>query len=192
MMIRNRGRGFEFTCVTIVFLNFSDTFEFVDNNVNMHAPCTLIENLCILCGSAGSDKGRVPGATSVKRSSKNFRSSCFGVHLPLTQKFRHSTRKSSAVGGSARAEIYIDNEIYVEEAEAKAVPTTQKGWTYSEYGAKEVLKFEDIPVPEVKPDEVLVKVQAAALNPVDSKRRLGKFKATDSELPVGSILLQNS
>ena len=36
---------------------------------------------------------------------------------------------------------------------------------------------------------VLVKVQAAALNPVDYKRRLGKFKNTDSELPVRLILL---
>jgi len=41
-------------------------------------------------------------------------------------------------------------------------------------------------VPSIAANEVLVKVHAAALNPVDSKRRSGKFKATDSQLPVSS------
>nr|GEU78724.1 2-methylene-furan-3-one reductase-like [Tanacetum cinerariifolium] len=36
----------------------------------------------------------------------------------------------------------------------------------------------------VEDDQVLVKVVAAALNPVDFKRRLGKFQATDSALPT--------
>lgn len=67
-----------------------------------------------------------------------------------------------------------------------AVPDTQQGWTYSEYGGKEVLKLEEISVPSIAANEVLVKVHAAALNPVDSKRRAGKFKATDAQLPVCS------
>lgn len=148
----------------------------------MHGP--FLMKSCVCCAvqcAAGLDKGRAPGAISVRGSCRNFRSSCFGVQVQLTKKCRNSTRKS--VGGSARAEIYIENEIYIEEAEAAALPTTQKGWSYSEYGPKEVLKFDDIPVPEVKPDEVLVKVQAAALNPVDYKRRLGKFQNSDSALP---------
>jgi len=177
-----------------MFVNCPDSFGY--GGECLHA-CTLLIELMRSCGScavqcaAGSEKGRVPGAISaslVNRSSNKFRSSYLGVQVQLMPKSWHSTRNSTAVGGSARAEIYIENEIYVEEAESTAVPTTQKGWTYSEFGPKEVLKFEDIPVPEVKPDEVLVKVQAAALNPVDSKRRMGKFKNTDSELPVGSIL----
>ncbi|WP_171259972.1 alcohol dehydrogenase catalytic domain-containing protein, partial [Acinetobacter baumannii] len=55
-----------------------------------------------------------------------------------------------------------------------------------EYGsAKDVLQLDDgVPVPEVKEDQVLIKVCAAALNPVDFKRRQGKFKATDSPLPT--------
>ncbi|KAG0574298.1 hypothetical protein KC19_VG251900 [Ceratodon purpureus] len=36
---------------------------------------------------------------------------------------------------------------------------------------------------EVQPGEVLVGVKAPALNSVDGKRRIEKFKATDSELP---------
>uniref|UniRef100_A0A0C9QLJ3 TSA: Wollemia nobilis Ref_Wollemi_Transcript_28293_1531 transcribed RNA sequence n=1 Tax=Wollemia nobilis TaxID=56998 RepID=A0A0C9QLJ3_9CONI len=66
------------------------------------------------------------------------------------------------------------------------VPSAQKAWTYKEYGgAKDVLNLdENVPVPDLKEDQVLVKVCAAALNPVDFKRRQGKFKATDSPLPT--------
>ncbi|XP_024543199.1 2-methylene-furan-3-one reductase [Selaginella moellendorffii] len=66
-----------------------------------------------------------------------------------------------------------------------AIPSLHKAWVYKEYGAaKDVLKLEELPVPPLAPDQVLVKVHAAALNPVDFKRRLGKFKATDSDLPT--------
>ncbi|XP_024381312.1 2-methylene-furan-3-one reductase [Physcomitrium patens] len=139
----------------------------------------------------GSDR-RVPtilralNSSSLGKQGVGSRSSYLGTQVQETQHMQ-STRKGAGIGGSARAAIYIDNEIYTEEAETQgsvtSLPTTQKGWTYSEYGSKDVLKFEDIPMPEVKPDEVLVKVQAAALNPVDSKRMSGKFKNTDSELP---------
>lgn len=61
---------------------------------------------------------------------------------------------------------------------------------YEDYGGVEVLMLEEtVSVPEVKEDQVLVKVVAAALNPVDFKRRQGKFKATDSPLPVSVFLL---
>ncbi|KAJ0544817.1 putative 2-alkenal reductase (NAD(P)(+)) [Helianthus annuus] len=60
-----------------------------------------------------------------------------------------------------------------------------KAWKYDEYGSVDVLKLAtDVAVPEIKDDQVLVKVVAAALNPVDYKRRLGYFKATDSPLPT--------
>lgn len=60
-----------------------------------------------------------------------------------------------------------------------------KAWVYGEYGGVDVLKFDSkVSVPEVKEDQVLIKVAAAALNPVDFKRRQGKFKATDSPLPT--------
>jgi NADPH:quinone reductase-like Zn-dependent oxidoreductase len=42
-----------------------------------------------------------------------------------------------------------------------------------QYGGREVLSIDDIPVPAVAPDEVLVRVVAASINPVDWKVRAG-------------------
>jgi NADPH:quinone reductase-like Zn-dependent oxidoreductase len=42
-----------------------------------------------------------------------------------------------------------------------------------EYGGPEVLKFEDYPDPVAGPSEVLLKVAAASVNPIDYKRRAG-------------------
>lgn len=47
----------------------------------------------------------------------------------------------------------------------------QKAWFYEEYGPKEVLKLGDFPIPTPQPNELLVQVRAAALNPIDFKRR---------------------
>ncbi|KAL2335653.1 hypothetical protein Fmac_016866 [Flemingia macrophylla] len=65
-----------------------------------------------------------------------------------------------------------------------SIPTHMKAWVYSEYGnIEETLKFDpDVPIPDIKEDQVLIKVVAAALNPVDCKRALGYFKDTDSSL----------
>lgn len=60
-----------------------------------------------------------------------------------------------------------------------------KAWKYDECGGVDVMKFvTDIAVPEINDDQVLVKVVAAALNPIDFKRRLGFFKNSDSPFPV--------
>jgi NADPH:quinone reductase-like Zn-dependent oxidoreductase len=45
-----------------------------------------------------------------------------------------------------------------------------------EYGGPEVLKFEDYPDPVPGPGEVLVRVAAASVNPIDYKRRAGLTK----------------
>ncbi|GAB2850715.1 NAD(P)-dependent alcohol dehydrogenase [Actinocorallia aurea] len=42
-----------------------------------------------------------------------------------------------------------------------------KAWTWDRYGPPEVLKLRDVPEPEVAPDEVLVRVRAASVNPYD-------------------------
>jgi NADPH:quinone reductase-like Zn-dependent oxidoreductase len=44
------------------------------------------------------------------------------------------------------------------------------------YGGPEVLKFEDYPDPVPSPGEVLVRVAAASVNPIDYKRRAGLTK----------------
>ena len=45
-----------------------------------------------------------------------------------------------------------------------------------EYGGPEVLKFEEYPDPVPGPGEVLVRVAAASVNPIDYKRRAGLTK----------------
>src|SRR5271156_417209 len=45
-----------------------------------------------------------------------------------------------------------------------------------EYGGPEVLKFEEYPDPVPGPSEVLVRVAAASVNPIDCKRRAGLTK----------------
>lgn len=45
-----------------------------------------------------------------------------------------------------------------------------------QYGEAGELKYEDAPLPEIQPDEVLVKVYASGVNPVDWKVRKGYLK----------------
>lgn len=89
---------------------------------------------------------------------------------------------------NSSAVLGVRAEIRTEEASADsvamAIPQTQQAWVYQAYGEKEVMSIGEVAVPELNPDQVLIKVCAAALNPVDSKRRGGKFQATDSDLPI--------
>jgi NADPH:quinone reductase-like Zn-dependent oxidoreductase len=50
-----------------------------------------------------------------------------------------------------------------------------RAWCFRRYGGPEVLSFEELPVPLVAPREILVKVAAASINPIDSKLREGKL-----------------
>jgi NADPH:quinone reductase-like Zn-dependent oxidoreductase len=53
------------------------------------------------------------------------------------------------------------------------------------FGGPEVLKDEVVPAPEPQGDEILVRIEAASVNPVDYKTREGKFpKALDDALPI--------
>ncbi len=45
-----------------------------------------------------------------------------------------------------------------------------------QYGGPEVLKFEEYPDPVPGPGEVLVRVAATSVNPIDYKRRAGQTK----------------
>src|SRR5438034_5138213 len=52
---------------------------------------------------------------------------------------------------------------------------TMKAIVIHEYGGPEVLKYEDVPRPEPKEDQILVRVIAAGVNPVDGLIRSGIF-----------------
>ena len=53
------------------------------------------------------------------------------------------------------------------------------------FGGPEVLKIEEIPVPKPKADEVLVKVHAASVNPIDYKIRSGGYPSKKEDaLPM--------
>ncbi|CAH9087843.1 unnamed protein product [Cuscuta epithymum] len=94
--------------------------------------------------------------------------------LPVV--FTEKYRRRKASGWSRRSQLSSSDH---------QLPLEMQAWTYAEYGSVDVLKLgSGVRVPEMKEDQVLVKVAAAALNPVDFKRRLGKFKATDSPLPT--------
>ncbi|PNX54550.1 quinone oxidoreductase-like protein chloroplastic-like [Trifolium pratense] len=102
------------------------------------------------------------------------------------QKNSHTTLfSSSSRSGRFLVKSQTSSVSSSEAVKVTSVPSEMKAWVYGEYGDVDVLKFDSsVAVPDVKEDQVLVKVVAAALNPVDGKRRQGKFKATDSPLPV--------
>lgn len=51
-----------------------------------------------------------------------------------------------------------------------------KAFTVHRYGKNESLRMDEVPVPELREDEVLVQVHAAGVNLLDSKLRNGEFK----------------
>ena len=60
-------------------------------------------------------------------------------------------------------------------ARAQSLGPTMKAIVVHEYGGPEVLRYEDVPWPEPKEDQILVRVMAAGVNPVDEAARSQKF-----------------
>jgi NADPH:quinone reductase-like Zn-dependent oxidoreductase len=59
-----------------------------------------------------------------------------------------------------------------------------KAITFNAYGGNDVLAQREVPKPDIKPDEVLIRVHAAGVNPVDWKVREGEAKIlTGSRFP---------
>src|SRR5436189_2477738 len=68
---------------------------------------------------------------------------------------------------------------------AEPVPKTMKAIVAHEYGGPEVLKLEEIPVPEPKENEILVRVIASGVNPADPLILGGKYaKEFGTHLPL--------
>src|SRR5213082_2331163 len=55
---------------------------------------------------------------------------------------------------------------------------TMKAVQIHAFGGPEVLQYEDVPQPQPKANEILVRVHAAGVNPVDWKIREGYLSAT--------------
>ena len=70
-------------------------------------------------------------------------------------------------------------------AAALAHSATMKAIVVHEFGGPEVLKYEDAPRPEPKENEILVRVIAAGVNPVDTYVRSGKFGTPTLPLTPG-------
>ncbi|HZR79293.1 MAG TPA: NADP-dependent oxidoreductase [Chthoniobacterales bacterium] len=70
-------------------------------------------------------------------------------------------------------------------ASAEPVPKTMKAVVAHEYGGPEKLKLEEVPVPEPKENEVLVRVIASGVNPADPLILNGKYaKEFGTHLPL--------
>jgi len=66
------------------------------------------------------------------------------------------------------------------------LPDTMRAVRFDEWGDRSVLHVAEVPVPEVEPGRVLVKVRAAGINPGESAIRQGLFDGQDPEkLPSG-------
>src|SRR5438874_13524960 len=68
--------------------------------------------------------------------------------------------------------VFINSALNVAPAQTNA-PPMMKAVVISQYGGREALKYQDVPRPEPKDDEILVRVIAAAINPVDTYVRQG-------------------
>src|SRR5580692_8313970 len=62
--------------------------------------------------------------------------------------------------------------------------TTMKAVRIHSFGGPDVLRLEEVPKPEPKPGEVLVRLHAAGVNPVDWKIREGHL----GKIPLPSIM----
>jgi NADPH:quinone reductase-like Zn-dependent oxidoreductase len=63
--------------------------------------------------------------------------------------------------------------------------TTMKAVRIHAYGGPEVLHYEDTPLPQLNPDDLLIRVRAASVNPVDWKIREGHLQGfLNHQLPL--------
>ncbi|HDH53783.1 MAG TPA: hypothetical protein ENH24_04795, partial [Nitrospirae bacterium] len=63
--------------------------------------------------------------------------------------------------------------LYVEYKESDII---MKAIVINGYGSADVLKYKEVPLPQVKPSHLLVRIHATSVNPVDFKIRRGEIR----------------
>jgi len=85
---------------------------------------------------------------------------------------RFETRGPRATRGLCSRQIAIPDE---EER-----ITMTRAIVYTEFGGPEVLAVTEAPTPELRPAHLIVRVEAAGVNPIDAKLRAGRRGAASS------------
>ena len=81
--------------------------------------------------------------------------------------------------------LAVSLTIFVAALFGQSPKPTMKAVVVHEYGGPEVLKYEEVPRPEPKEDQILVRVIAAGVNPVDAMIRSGMFAKYEKDvLPI--------
>src|SRR5579862_3476253 len=81
----------------------------------------------------------------------------------------HDARSRNAIGSLFMRRIMPAIMMGLKESPMKAIRVHA-------FGGPDVLRLEDVPVPEAGPGQVLVRVQAVGVNPVDATIRNGAYK----------------
>ena len=83
---------------------------------------------------------------------------------------------------SLRLPLAVSVTIFVGALFSQSSNLTMKAVVVHEYGGPEVLKYEEVPRPEPKEDQILVRVMAAGVNPVDALIRSGMFAKYEKDV----------
>jgi NADPH:quinone reductase-like Zn-dependent oxidoreductase len=81
------------------------------------------------------------------------------------------TRKNNGM----KTRMFLAALVAVALVDSSALGQTMKAIVVHQFGGPEVLKYEDVPRPQPKQGEILVRVVAAGVNPVDTYVTAGKF-----------------
>jgi NADPH:quinone reductase-like Zn-dependent oxidoreductase len=106
-------------------------------------------------------------------------STCFG-RIPL--ELRHTYLLQGVLRQLNFFARIVTAAVLPSVSSAQSPKTTMKAIVVHEYGGPEVLKYEEVPRPEPKEDQILVRVIAAGVNPVDAMIRSGLFAKYEKDV----------
>ena len=106
-------------------------------------------------------------------------STCFG-RIPL--ELRHTYLLQGVLRQLNFFARIVTAAVLPSVSSAQSPKTTMKAIVVHEYGGPAVLKYEEVPRPEPKEDQILVRVIAAGVNPVDAMIRSGLFAKYEKDV----------